>query len=501
MRRMWWLVVVVVVAIVAAACSDSGGSDSNDDSQGSDEQSQTTDEPSTEESGAAAPDDEDAEPLGYDETIDQTFQDVHEYWSDEFALVYPDENGWTTLPNSRIVAFTEDTKPFRCGPYRVDYSVTQDNAAYLPPCDTVVYDDEGLMPQLFEDYGNFSPALVISHELGHRVQGHVLTRFDFQNTAESIGIELQADCFAGAWTGYVDSGDSNLLVLEPGDLDIGIAGYLQFRDPPGSDPQQQGAHGTAFDRVNAFQEGYEQGPERCAEYVDGRGRVVGPGPDGLFDYIDIQFEDPTDDGDVGLGKAVRFTGELLDAYWPLAYGGYRPIEEVIPYQIDDPDDVDPDDLEDAACGDEEPDPEALDDKISYCEEENSIAFDVDLLEEVYDDTGDFGVATLIGEQYAHAVALQQGVDGDDIDVNLYADCLNGSWAGAAYNNVLDTEDQVVLSPGDLDEVVQALLAFRDEVDTETPVHGTAFQRIDAFRTGFFGGGANACAAVLNGDAS
>ncbi|MGH9025272.1 MAG: hypothetical protein ACRDWD_04015, partial [Acidimicrobiia bacterium] len=69
------------------------------------------------------------------------------------------------------------------------------------------------------------------------------------------------------------------------------------------------------------------------------------------------------------------------------------------------------------------------------------------------------------------------------------------------NNLIETEDQVVLSPGDLDEVVQALLAFRDEVDTETPDQGSAFQRVAAFRTGFFGGGANACGTVLDGGAS
>ncbi|MGH9027007.1 MAG: neutral zinc metallopeptidase, partial [Acidimicrobiia bacterium] len=431
MRRTWWLALGLVIALVGAACSDSGGSDSSDESQGSDEQTQT-DEPETEESGAAAPDDEEAEPLDYRATIDTTFQDVHEYWSEEFSQNYRDDE-WTTLPSRRIIPFNEDTESFDCGPYFIDYSVTQDNAAYLPPCDTIVYDDEGLFPQLFEDYGNFSPALVIAHETGHRVQGHVISVDDFLNTAESIGVELQADCFAGAWTKYVDDGDSNLLVLEPGDLDIGIAGYLQFRDPPGADPEQQGAHGTAFDRINAFQEGYEQGPQRCTEYIDGRGRVIGPGPDGLFNYIDIQFEDPTDDGDVGLNKAIRFTDELLDGYWPAAYGAYDPIEDVIAYEIDDPDEVDSDDLEDAACGDEDADPEELDDKISYCEEENSVAYDTDLLERVYEDTGDFGVATLIGEQYAHAIANQQGVDADDIDVNLYADCLNGSWAGAAYN--------------------------------------------------------------------
>jgi predicted metalloprotease len=252
-------------------------------------------------------------------------------------------------------------------------------------------------------------------------------------------------------------------------------------------------HGTAFDRINAFQEGFEQGPARCAEYIDEDGAPFNAPP-----VLDLEFDEPDDTGDVSLNQSIRFTEELLDAYWPLAYGEYEPIDEQVAYEIDDPDEVDADDLEDAACGDEEPDPEALDDAIFYCEEENFVGWDEDLLEEAYDDTGDFGVATVIGEQYAHAVANQQGVTGEDLAVNLYADCLNGSWTGAIYNNALDVD--VVLSPGDLDQAVQSLLAFRDDVAVETPERGSAFQRVQAFRTGFFEG-PNACNRVLAGEGS
>jgi predicted metalloprotease len=503
MRKMWWLAPILALTLVAAACSDDGGSsDSSDDTEQTDEpveeQSDDSSEPETDESGAADPEDEDAEPLDYEATIESTFQDVHEYWNEEFSEVYQGEE-WTTLPSRRIVAFNSDTEGFDCGPYFIDYSITSNNAVYLPPCDTIAYDDEELFPQLFEDYGNFSPALVIAHETGHRVQGHILSVDDFLNTAEDIGVELQADCFAGAWTKYVDSGESNLLVLEPGDLDVGVAGYLQFRDEPGTDPTTEGAHGSAFDRITAFQEGYEQGPQRCAEYVDERGRVIGPGPDGLFPYIDLQFEGD-DTGDVGLNRAIDFTLQLLDAYWPQVYGEYDPLEEPEEYEIDDLDEVDADDLEDAACGDDFDDPEELDDTIFYCEDGNYVGYDLTVLQEARETTGDFAVATLIAEQYARAVATQQGVEGEDLAVNLYADCLNGSWAGGVYNGGLETEDEVVLSPGDLDETVQAFLAYRDEVDTETPQKGTAFQRVQAFRVGFFEG-ASACQRVLDGEGS
>lgn len=42
-----------------------------------------------------------------------------------------------------------------------------------------------------------------------------------------------------------------------------------------------------------------------------------------------------------------------------------------------------------------------------------------------------------------------------------------------------------LSPGDLDEVVQSFLVFGDPVEAKQAARGTSFERVEAFRLGFF----------------
>jgi hypothetical protein len=83
-------------------------------------------------------------------------------------------------------------------------------------------------------------------------------------TGPTIALEQQADCFAGAWVRHLADGESGSLSLNEGNLDTGLAGYLTLRDTPGSDPAADDAHGSAFDRVGAFQEGYDGGVPRCA---------------------------------------------------------------------------------------------------------------------------------------------------------------------------------------------------------------------------------------------
>jgi predicted metalloprotease len=55
----------------------------------------------------------------------------------------------------------------------------------------------------------------------------------------------------------------------------------------------------------------------------------------------------------------------------------------------------------------------------------------------------------------------------------------------------------ILSPGDLDEVVQSFLLFGDPVGAKEATRGTSFERMGAFRTGFFEG-EPACTALAGG---
>ena len=136
------------------------------------------------------------------------------------------------------------------------YRDVRSNAFYCNAGKYVAYDDENLFPQLEENFGDFTIALTLAHEWGHAIQDQAGLR------GPTIALEQQADCFAGAWVRHVADGGTSRLRLREGNLDAGLAGFLTFRDPPGSDPTTDGAHGSAFDRVGALQEGYDNGAAR-----------------------------------------------------------------------------------------------------------------------------------------------------------------------------------------------------------------------------------------------
>lgn len=80
--------------------------------------------------------------------------------------------------------------------------------------------------------------------------------------------ELQADCFAGAWAKHAQY--DKVFDVTSGDLDGALAGILDVRDTPGKERFDRDAHGSGFDRVGAFQDGYDNGLAKCKEYRDGR---------------------------------------------------------------------------------------------------------------------------------------------------------------------------------------------------------------------------------------
>src|SRR4029453_15295074 len=105
-------------------------------------------------------------------------------------------------------------------------------------------------------------ALVMAHEYGHAVQ-HRLGLTD----QPSVFVELQADCFAGAWLGDAKAGHSPAFNgVTPAHIDSAPPGLLQLRDKPGTPATTEGAHGNAFDRIQALQDGVQNGATRCAEY-------------------------------------------------------------------------------------------------------------------------------------------------------------------------------------------------------------------------------------------
>jgi len=151
---------------------------------------------------------------------------------------------------------------------------------YCPP-DEAVYLDVSFFEELQSRFGakggDFAEAYVIAHEYGHHVQ-HLLG-IDEQvggdrQGAESGGVrlELQADCFAGAWA---RSAEDDGFVTELSDDDIAegldaarVIGddHLQQRAGGDVDPHSF-THGTSEQRQRWLTAGYTDGADACDTFA------------------------------------------------------------------------------------------------------------------------------------------------------------------------------------------------------------------------------------------
>lgn len=145
-----------------------------------------------------------------------------------------------------------------------------DNKIYL---DLTFFD---LLSQRLDAPGDFAQAYVLAHEVGHHVQNltGVLGAYhearkgmsERQANAESIKVELQADCYAGVWAHIADRSG----IVEDGDIEeaIGAASavgddMLQRRSQGYVVPESFN-HGTAEERSRWFRVGYRSGnPADC----------------------------------------------------------------------------------------------------------------------------------------------------------------------------------------------------------------------------------------------
>src|SRR5215213_4327822 len=128
------------------------------------------------------------------------------------------------------------------------------NAFYCPVGDFIAWDESGLMIPYYVQGGDFAAAFVLAHEFGHAVQARLPSQ-------EPLGVlrELQADCFAGAWSRWV----SERGLLEAGDLDEATLAVFIARDVPGTQWTDPRAHGSGFQRTRAFGDGYEGDATDC----------------------------------------------------------------------------------------------------------------------------------------------------------------------------------------------------------------------------------------------
>ena len=129
----------------------------------------------------------------------------------------------------------------------------------------------------------------MSHEWGHAIQFRSGV-FDIVPEVPTPIVELQADCYSGAWFGRIARGESDVLTFTDTDIRSGIIDTVLSADPVGFRPTDPGAHGAGFDRVSAFQDGLNQGAAQSATYVDNPPTITEFG----FDEAEIMADDPGD---------------------------------------------------------------------------------------------------------------------------------------------------------------------------------------------------------------
>jgi predicted metalloprotease len=340
------------------------------------------------------------------------------------------------------------------------------NAFYDPACDLIAY-DRALLEELSSDYGRFLVPVVMAHEFGHAMQG----RFGFAESGRGIQDETQADCFAGAWTAWVADGNAEHVSLRTPELDDVIRGFLLLRDDVGSDPNDTQAHGSYFDRVSAFYEGFDGGVSPCRDNF---------GEDRLFTAAEFSTDDEYQSGgNAEFDQIVDWVGTTLPEFWtevfPTAFGSDFEPPTVEGFQGTAPD-----------C-------EGLEDRdLGYCASETTVYLDeTDLATPAYEEIGDFALTTALSLPYSLAVRDQAGLSTDDGAATRSAVCLTGWYEAQWYNGEFVDSTGASISPGDIDEAVQFLLEYgvRSEVFPNTSASG--FELVGAFRTGFLQGG-DAC---------
>jgi uncharacterized protein len=187
--------------------------------------------------------DTDGCPDKFEDLIDDAASLINDFWAQQFedANVQYD-------PPTEFVAYTQPIRTV-CGP------AEPSNAFYCPGSHGIYYDINFLQEQLETD-GDFAPVVILAHEWGHLVQANLGL---LNGEVFTIQTELQADCFAGAWSAYAGELD----LLEEGDLDEGATALFKAGDDldtPWFDP---GAHGQPDQRVDAFLQGLENGVDAC----------------------------------------------------------------------------------------------------------------------------------------------------------------------------------------------------------------------------------------------
>ncbi len=397
-----------------------------------------------------------------DDLAGRAISDIEEFWTINYPQVFGDDftpaKGLISWDASGFdgVFCTEDT-----------YGLVNAGFCYLDR--TIGWDRGELLPALRREHGDMGMVMVLAHEYGHAVARQ--SKIADEDT-ETLVTEQQADCFSGAYMRWVAEDDSARFTLSTGEgLNNVLASVISFRDPllaEGDPDVGYDEHGSAFERLSAFQFGFTDGASACAA-------------------IDMR-EIGQRRGDLPVLLPEDQTGEL-----PVTEDSVRSIVDAmgILFPLNNPPSLSFAADTASSCTDARPSPPA-----SYCPATNAIVVDMPMLEDLGaqadpDDSpmlasGDNVAYSVLVSRYMVALQHEHGrASLDDATAALRTACLTGV-ATVNMSEEVTTPDgnTIALTAGDIDEAVSGILTnglAASDVNGESVPSG--FSRIDAFRLG------------------
>jgi predicted metalloprotease len=395
-----------------------------------------------------------------DKLVATSLTDIQDYWRQTF----PDTFGtpWRDISGGFFSADTANPNA-EAPPCSRSAAAIAGNAYYCPSGDLVVWDRAALVPVLTERFGAGAVMLVLAHETGHAVQQRTgLTTSAQEENPDlypGVVIESMADCYAGSFIRWVVDGHAPHLRLRREQLDSALTALITFRDPVGTSNTDNRAHGDAFDRVSAFQDGFAGGPLMCSK-ITAQNR----------EFTQRAFSDAADEergGNLPLPELLTAISGDLTAHFTdlLTQHGKR----WTPPRIEQADN---------GCQ------LAKQGSAAFCQDSGNVAIDNPELSGIHTSIGDFGSGTELATRYSLGAlkALDKPLTGTGTQREIL--CMAGAYTGS----LLKPQRDFTLSPGDLDEAVEVLLAYEDPArDVDGGSIATGYDRVTAFRTGVTGG--------------
>lgn len=397
--------------------------------------------------------------------------DLYDYWDEQLPKLFNEK--FTHI--QRLISYDSNGEAVTvCGESTAGFV----NAFYCGGNgeDAIAWDRGVLLPGLTKMFGPMSVVGVLAHEMGHAVQFRLGEKSSMSANTPTIVREQQADCYMGNFMRWVADKKSKHFQLNTGQgLNDILATVFFIRDPAGLDHKTEGAHGLAFDRVYAFQEGFRNDPRRCAK-MDG---------DEIDKRITEQERNKADEKVGGNAPIEKQTLDLLQDSLDEAFkdnGADQPKITENGSKCEKGDSTSP---------------------ATYCPDENIVGIDTEKLKKIAKPPakgaepgadgggiGDFAAFAEIASRYTLAIQKQIGADLTDENAGLRTACLTGAWTAFTVDKNPNQEDkQLHLAVGDLDEAVAELL--QDDSLIAADIAGkqvkSGFARVEAFRRGYMEG--------------